>query len=84
MFINAEGGADDDETTRGSLDYVIDLGVIRGGTGRNAIERSGLVHATFTTTLYFDTDNDDDDIDGTELISDVYLTILAYSGCEQS
>ena len=72
--------ADDDESDSDSLTYTVDIGTVKNLFGKDTM---AVVQTSFTTTIDSYYDVDDDDLNS-GWDADVYLTILAYAGCDSA
>lgn len=81
--LHLDVGAADDDDDSATLNYAIELGVLRGSSKKSAKDTTALIQASFTTSIEFDFDNYDDDA-AADFDATVYLSMFAYSGCDSA
>jgi len=80
LNVAATGWCDD---ANGSLAYIIDLGVVKGDP--SGTDTMGVVMTSFTTSINLDMDGgDDDDQVDVDVETEIFLEILAFSGCDSA
>ncbi len=81
-----ESFAEDDEQYYSSFEAFVDLGVVKGYEAKKTPVKDtmAMVQASFTTTVQLFADSNDDDDFVVSEGAGVWLSILAYSGCDSA